>query len=603
MIGTNTHVDAANTLPSMHIPSQAELHTQHTVSASDDIARNVQVLSPKDADLYRAAFTAQEKKDWKSADIALDNLTDKCLVGHVLADRYQRRTATAAELHDWLEAYAKLPEAGEIYNQAERLHAKGVKFQKPIVSETWSSSGSYGMSLGFKAETNDDNEPSAASKAFAAKIDHTMHKSDPLVVKALLDTEQKKRAIPAKEVAQVNGRIATALFYEGQVAGARNFSSVAAKGQNPLGLWINGLAAWKQNDLQAASQSFTKLASVQGLSSWDRAAANFWAYRVTKRLGQNDQARNYLEAAAKQPRSFYGFLASQLLGRSVAWSWDLPELNAKNVELLANQPTGWRALALVQVGQYRMAERELHHINPQGNRDLQEAMLSLAERGHMPALAMQLGGMATDTSGKRYDAALYPVPPWQPEEGFQVDRALVYALMRRESQFDPTAVSYQGACGLMQIMPATANLIADDNVTASGSCSQRLMNPSFNIALGQKYVMRLAGVPGIGDNLLLILAAYNSGPGKMAHWADGNAGDPLFFLESMPVRETRDYVQHVLIHYWSYRARLSEPQTSLAQLAHGEWPRVAMNEETAKSRRADNIGFIPASYEIASGAR
>ena len=78
-------------------------------------------------------------------------------------------------------------------------------------------------------------------------------------------------------------------------------------------------------------------------------------------------------------------------------------------------------------------------------------------------------------------------------------------------------------------------------------------------------------------NLLYLLTAYNSGPGNLARWSDDAGHDPLLFIESLPVRETRDYVQQVLIQYWSYRARLGEQQVSLKQLAKGEWPRIIID--------------------------
>jgi soluble lytic murein transglycosylase-like protein len=130
----------------------------------------------------------------------------------------------------------------------------------------------------------------------------------------------------------------------------------------------------------------------------------------------------------------------------------------------------------------------------------------------------------------------------------------------------------------MQIMPSTARLIANDN-GSSRRCSAMLFDPATNMEMGQKYVRVLSGEPMIGDNLLLLLAAYNGGPGNVQHWLDGDdRKDPLLFIESLPMRETRDYVQQVLLQYWMYRARLSEPETTAAQLARGEWPRCALRD-------------------------
>jgi soluble lytic murein transglycosylase-like protein len=147
-------------------------------------------------------------------------------------------------------------------------------------------------------------------------------------------------------------------------------------------------------------------------------------------------------------------------------------------------------------------------------------------------------------------------------------------------------------------------------VTAA-DCSGRLLDPSFNLAVGQKYVRHLAGQPIIGDNLMLLLAAYNEGPGKLARGLhDGGAKkarghhaepgrsafekeDPLFFLESLSLRQTHDYIEQVLIHYWIYRARLGEPENSLTDLAHGAWPRIAPPEEAKPLPKGTKEAALP----------
>jgi len=571
----NSRVDAANGSVALHAASHAQ--KDHATEISKQLPQDVEVLSSQDATLYRSIFAAQKKDDWKSADVSIASLADRRLMGHVLADRYKRRPAGLAEYKAWLESYADLPEANDIYNQAEALPgAMLAGLSKPVADDNWVSGNGYEGSFGFR---NDDAiYATPAAEKLADKIDHALRKGDAYAAETLLETERSRRTIPTGELAETEGRIAASFFYQGRTEAARRLAFSAGLSQNPLALWINGLSAWKQGDAASASTYFAKLAAQEDLSGWDKAAASFWAYRAFDRAGNPVEARAWLRRAAQQPHSFYGILASQLMGQKTAWSWKLPELGARYANVLSARPAGWRALALLQAGRNDLAEAELRRINPRRQKDMQEAMLAVSDLARMPSLTLRLGGLAAN-KGRFYDAALYPVPPWQPEKGFEVDRALLYALMRRESRFDPSAVSEAGACGLMQIMPNTAHIISQGTIDAGKSCAGGLLDPGVNMALGQDYVMKLANLPMVGNNLLYMLTAYNAGPGNLLRWSDGEEGkDPLFFMETLPVRETRDYVQSVLIQYWSYRARLGEPQVSLKQLAKGEWPRIIIDQ-------------------------
>jgi soluble lytic murein transglycosylase-like protein len=155
----------------------------------------------------------------------------------------------------------------------------------------------------------------------------------------------------------------------------------------------------------------------------------------------------------------------------------------------------------------------------------------------------------------------------------------------------------------MQIMPNTAHLISNDNQNGK-HCPTGLFDPATNMAMGQKYVRVLAGQPMIGDNLLFLLAAYNGGPGNLVHWLDGDdRRDPLLFVESLPMRETRDYVQQVLLQYWMYRSRLSQPETTAAQLARGEWPRYALHDTGTQQAQTQNVELASADLTHAAPAR
>lgn len=601
-LSTNTRLDAATAWQFQVTPPQAHILPQGktTVDVGND---QIHVLSPHDASLYRAAFAAQEKADWAFADEALALVKDKRLVGHVLADRYLRRNADLDETKQWMAAYADLPEATTLYDQAKRLHGFGAAhIASPQTVASWSGNNGFGASSGFRSNNStNDNDDTTTNNHVGSKINAVLRHGDPLKARELLTTELQRGTISATDAGDIISHIAASFFYQGEIERARPMAHTASESGVPLGLWIEGLAAWKQQDFGSAVHSFASLAEKPGLSGWDRSAAAYWAYRASSHQGDKAQAYHWLAEAAKEPRSFYGAMATSLIGHRAERSWKMPELNTKNVALLAGRPAGWQALALVQTGRSDLAESELRRLTPMGSREVKTATLALAEKARMPSLILQLSGVATNDNGQPYEAAQYPLPPWQPVGGFKVDRALIFALMRHESQFDPDAVSQRGACGLMQIMPSTARQITEGNTGghATTDCPDRLFDPATNIDMGQKYVRALAGQPLIGNNLLFLLTAYNGGPGNLAHWLDGNdRADPLLFVESLPVRETRDYVQQVLLQYWTYRARLSEPETAVAQLAHGEWPRYALNEEGG-NKRADAQSIELASIEMA----
>ncbi len=586
-LSTNARLDAApvwqlqGDLPP-HEAKQAKPKTDNT---------SIRVLSDKDMALYKAAFAAQEVGDWKFADDSLEQVSDKRLVGHVLADRYLKRDFTLDEIKGWLAIYSDNAQAPKLYARAKKLSGfSNTYIRPPKANISWSGSNGAQTTSGFR-NINDNDDLSEPKARIIGKISGALRKGDPHKAREILNSELQRGALSTTEAGDIIGRIAATFYYGGDIERARSMAQITEN--SPQGLWIMGLSAWKKHDFGSAAQTFATLAQTKGLSSWDQAAAFYWTYRATSRLGDKKQSYFWLSEAAQYPQTFYGALAGSLMGHKPARPWEMPELNPKRAALLSSTPTGWQALALVQVGRNDLAESELRRIIQNSSPEMRTAVLALSGKAYLPSLTMQLGNLAGNDNGRSFDAALFPLPPWEPKEGFKVDRALIYAVMRHESRFDPTAISSRGACGLMQIMPSTARQISNDNEAYRSSrslCPQRLMDPAHNMTLGQKYVRILSEQPWIGDNLLLLLAAYNGGPGNVARWLGGtDRTDPLFFIESLPVRETRDYVQQVLLQYWMYRSRLSQPETTLAQLAHGEWPRYKVHEQFVKQADAQRL--------------
>jgi len=337
--------------------------------------------------------------------------------------------------------------------------------------------------------------------------------------------------------------------------------------------WSQGMAAWRKGDMTAAARHFERAAQTADLSPWTVSAAAYWAARSHLKDRKPEQVSRWLRVAADYPRTFYGQLARRALGMESAFDWSVRPLTAPEAKALLKSRTGQRALALLQIGQEQRAEDEMQILQSESGPEIVSALISISQIARLPSLALRLGVAVESAYGTTHEAALYPLPHWQPAGGFTVDRALLYALMRQESGFNPDARSQVGASGLMQLMPATASFMAGDESGATGK-GKALFDPEINIALGQRYVDHLLSDANVNGDLFLLAAAYNAGPGNLAKWrkrADYDH-DPLLFLESIPARETRMFVQRVLTNLWIYRQRLGQGTPSLDAIASGAWP-------------------------------
>jgi len=348
------------------------------------------------------------------------------------------------------------------------------------------------------------------------------------------------------------------------------------KGGEPVGFhWQAGLAAWRVNAMALAAHQFERVAEDKSASDWARAGGAFWAARAHAKIKQQARATHWLGIAADYPRTFYGQLARRMLDRDSGLAWAVTPTNRESLRLLARSRGGARALALLQIGKRDLAEDELHALlESDAAPALAPAILALAQQAGLPSLSVKLAVEFKKTSRPMLDAALYPLPSWKPAGGFIVEPALLYALMRQESVFDPRALSPAGATGLMQLMPATAEWVAE-SIDMDAPQGRALFDPELNLTLAQRYVADLLKDPAIKGDLLLLAVAYNAGPGNLAKWqarARQNR-DPLLFIEMIPSRETRQFIEHVLTNYWIYQQRLGLGTPSLDMLAAGSWPR------------------------------
>ena len=232
-----------------------------------------------------------------------------------------------------------------------------------------------------------------------------------------------------------------------------------ASGLTPDQAWTAGLSAWRLGDYGAAATYFEAVAESDRASPWTVAAGAFWAGRSYLFGRRPDQVSPWLGIAADHPDTFYGLLARRILGLPMPFRWTLDESDEAALRAVSGSPEGKRALALIDNAQYERAEQELRALVARGRPELAHGVMIVAANAGMADFAFRLQRMLLP-HGVAFDSAAYPIPRWRPEGGFSTDRALIYALMRQESNFDPQAVSRAGARGVMQLMPATARYVA-----------------------------------------------------------------------------------------------------------------------------------------------
>jgi soluble lytic murein transglycosylase-like protein len=338
------------------------------------------------------------------------------------------------------------------------------------------------------------------------------------------------------------------------------------------GTFSLGLSDWKRGDIAGAEPLFTKAAKMSGASDDDQSAGAFWAARAALRLQQPQDYLNWLHIAAGNPDTFYGMLASRLLGEGFAPSGIAATLTEADITAVDATPDGHLAFALLQIGETDEAGLALRALWPEMQSDpgLAGAVMAVAARAGLVDVAIGIAGAGYAT-GNDIAGARLPLPALHPQGGFTIDPALLYALARTESGFDSHAVSYVGARGMMQLMPETARFIArDQGITGP------VTDPATNLALGQAYIRYLGEQPGIDDNLLAILASYNAGPGAAQSWYDAlqDDSDPLLFIETIPNDQTRHFIHDVLTDSWVYAEEIGLRPESLDELAQGDFPQL-----------------------------
>ncbi len=304
--------------------------------------------------------------------------------------------------------------------------------------------------------------------------------------------------------------------------------------------------------------------------------AHYWLGRAAAAAGRQEVAREQYEQAAAWPTTYYGQLAALALGESSA---------ALAARIRALRDPSWTTEQALDFASREVARAAGFLVAWDAPRRARAFVLKLVALAPDPAgrslaarLALGFGlpdqavaaGRVGGIYGEMLPQAGWPIP-YQPPDG-PVDPAVTLGVIRQESSFDAGAASPSGALGLMQLMPGTAERVAQ-SLGERVSLAALTADPAQNITLGNAYLLRLLNQ--FDGCLPLALAAYNAGPDQVSVWLAEN-GDPrvggismINWIELISWGETRDYVERVIESVEIYQAKLDENRPDpLAQYLH-----------------------------------
>lgn len=311
--------------------------------------------------------------------------------------------------------------------------------------------------------------------------------------------------------------------------------------------WLDARQGQYSKSVEGLKKYYGNLKTAQSMTRFA-----YWVGDGYKHLGQGENANHWFSQAAHYPRAFYGQQALKALGRPEGVLDSFKHLNPSPqavAEVSGHELV--KAMGLMaELGLYQEVPSFYYALQSQlkGNA-LKEAFLAFVAKRASHAIC-EVGRLYSDGYSYR---AFYPTTD---VGSHGVKPELVHAIIRKESDFNPYALSPAGARGLMQVMPAVAQKICREQGIAYDE--DRLMSDrTLNIRLGSRQLQKMYNY--YDHNLILAIASYNAGSRPVDLWIKQN-GDPrqnpqdsLIFIEEIPYKETRDYVRRVLENLEVYK--------------------------------------------------
>jgi soluble lytic murein transglycosylase len=288
-----------------------------------------------------------------------------------------------------------------------------------------------------------------------------------------------------------------------------------------------------------------------------RARAAYWRGRAAEAAGQFDEMRAQYEAAASHPTAYYGQLARARLGLDEEVALRRPP--AEPVQDVSRELLH-AADILYTIGERDLVVSFVSDLAEQSGDAAALAAFGELAAQYNDARAMLLIGKTALARGLAMDLHAFPdigVPSYS-AIGPQVDRCIIYSIVRTESAFDQRDKSPANAVGLMQVTPAAGRDTAK-RFGVGYNWKRLVSDPVYNMQMGAAEIADL--LKDYRGSYIMTFAGYNAGRGRVQQWVaqHGDPRDPkvdaVDWVERIPIAETRNYVQRVMENLQVYRAR------------------------------------------------
>jgi soluble lytic murein transglycosylase len=276
----------------------------------------------------------------------------------------------------------------------------------------------------------------------------------------------------------------------------------------------------------------------------------YWLGRSEIALGNEVAGKKRLATLVGQ-RDFYSVAAANAIGQSIKYPTHRIKLDNKVIQ--PYQKPLDRIEELIATDKIAAAKSEWAYLLGRANKD-EKAMLAAyasSKNWHNLTVTASIQAQMWDNIELRFPVAHHWWFNFYAKK-HDIDPVTMMSLARQESALDVQARSPVGARGIMQIMPETAKYTAR-KYKLSYQGTEDLYNVGKNIEIGSHYLQGL--LEDYDNNRIFALAAYNAGPNRVKTWRERTQGkvDAYAFIEAIPFKETRGYVQNILMFETYYR--------------------------------------------------